>query len=341
MKLIIRTFSLQLKHPFTISRGTRDTIPSLIIELNENGVSGFGEATANPYYNTTTEQFVTELNSKRNLIEIDRHDSPEDFWKYLHPHFKDNHFLLCALDEAYYDLYTKKKKIRLFEYLQLKENPAIKSSFTIGIDTVATMIVKMQEISFPIYKIKLGTENDIEIVKELRKHSNAIFRIDANCGWTPEQTIKNAIELKKLGVEFIEQPLPKDNWMGAKEVFKHSVLPIIADESCQTEEDIQKCYNHFHGVNIKLMKCGGITPALRMIENAKKLQLKTMLGCMTESSIGISAISHLAPLVNFIDIDGALLLKNDIATGTKIENGCILYSKTYGSGAILNNSQKK
>ncbi|MBP8792340.1 MAG: dipeptide epimerase [Lutibacter sp.] len=335
MKLIIRTFSLQLKHPFTISRGTRDTIPSLIIELNDHEFSGYGEATANPYYNTTTEQFVNELNSKRDLIEIDHEYSPEDFWKYLHPHFKDNNFLLCALDEAYYDLYTKKKKVRLFEYLQLRENPKIKSSFTIGIDTIETMVSKMVETPFPIYKIKLGTNNDLEIVNELRKHTTSIFRIDANCGWTPEQTLKNAIELKKLGVEFIEQPLPKDNWEGAKEVFEKSALPIIADESCQIEEDIQKCFNHFHGVNIKLMKCGGITPALRMIENAKKLHLKTMLGCMTESSVGISAISHLAPLVDFIDIDGALLLKNDVANGTIINNGSVIYSKTHGTGAIL------
>lgn len=335
MKLIIRTFNLQLKHPFTISRGTRDTIPSLIIELNDHEFSGYGEATANPYYNTTTEQFVNELNSKRDLIEIDHEYSPEDFWKYLHPHFKDNNFLLCALDEAYYDLYTKKKKVRLFEYLQLRENPKIKSSFTIGIDTIETMVSKMVETPFPIYKIKLGTNNDLEIVNELRKHTTSIFRIDANCGWTPEQTLKNAIELKKLGVEFIEQPLPKDNWEGAKEVFEKSALPIIADESCQIEEDIQKCFNHFHGVNIKLMKCGGITPALRMIENAKKLHLKTMLGCMTESSVGISAISHLAPLVDFIDIDGALLLKNDVANGTIINNGSVIYSKTHGTGAIL------
>ncbi len=335
MKLIIRTFSLQLKHPFTISRGTRDTIPSLIIELNDHEFSGYGEATANPYYNTTTEQFVNELNSKRDLIEIDHEYSPADFWKYLHPHFKDNNFLLCALDEAYYDLYTKKKKVRLFEYLQLRENPKIKSSFTIGIDTIETMVSKMVETPFPIYKIKLGTNNDLEIVNELRKHTTSIFRIDANCGWTPEQTLKNAIELKKLGVEFIEQPLPKDNWEGAKEVFEKSALPIIADESCQIEEDIQKCFNHFHGVNIKLMKCGGITPALRMIENAKKLHLKTMLGCMTESSVGISAISHLAPLVDFIDIDGALLLKNDVANGTIINNGSVIYSKTHGTGAIL------
>ncbi len=335
MKLIIRTFNLQLKHPFTISRGTRDTIPSLIIELNDHEFSGYGEATANPYYNTTTEQFVNELNSKRDLIEIDHEYSPADFWKYLHPHFKDNNFLLCALDEAYYDLYTKKKKVRLFEYLQLRENPKIKSSFTIGIDTIETMVSKMVETPFPIYKIKLGTNNDLEIVNELRKHTTSIFRIDANCGWTPEQTLKNAIELKKLGVEFIEQPLPKDNWEGAKEVFEKSALPIIADESCQIEEDIQKCFNHFHGVNIKLMKCGGITPALRMIENAKKLHLKTMLGCMTESSVGISAISHLAPLVDFIDIDGALLLKNDVANGTIINNGSVIYSKTHGTGAIL------
>jgi L-alanine-DL-glutamate epimerase-like enolase superfamily enzyme len=335
MKLIIRTFNLKLKHPFTISRGTRNSIPSLIVELQENEYSGFGEATANPYYNTTTEQFTTELNEKRSLIEISPSKSPEEFWEYLFPHFKNNMFLLCALDEAYHDLYTKKRSIKLYEYWNLNIQKLPQSNYTIGIDSIENMISKMKQSQFPIYKIKLGTKNDIEIITELRKHTNSTFRIDANCGWTPEQTIKNSNKLKLLGVEFIEQPLPADDWKGAKKVFETSLLPIIADESCQIEGDIEKCINHFHGVNIKLMKCGGLTPAKRMINKASKSGLKTMVGCMTESSIGISAISHLVPLLNYVDMDGALLLDNDIAKGVKIINGNIIYSNKYGIGASL------
>lgn len=335
MKLILRTFKLQLKHPFTISRGTRTEIPSIIVELQDNEFSGFGEATANPYYNTFVEQFEEELISKRKIIEITSEKTPEEFWDYLLPFFSSNMFLLCALDEAYTDLYTRKKGVKLFEYWNLEPKKTIQSNFTIGIDTVENMIIKMKEMPWPIYKIKLGTKDDLKIVTELRKHSNAIFRIDANCGWNATETINNSVALKKLGVEFIEQPLPANDWKGAKKVFNHSYLPVIADESCIVESDIEKCYNHFHGVNVKLMKCGGLTPAKRMITKAKSLGLKTMVGCMTESSIGISAIAHLTPMLDYVDMDGALLLKTDIASGVKLKNGNIVFSDLNGTGAIL------
>jgi L-Ala-D/L-Glu epimerase / N-acetyl-D-glutamate racemase len=335
MKLIIRTYKLQLKHPFTISRGTRTEVSSLIVELQENGISGYGEATTNPYYNTTVQQFEQELNKKRAIIEISSTKNPEEFWDYLFSHFSHNMFLLCALDLAYTDLYTRLKGVKLHEYWNFKLNKLPQSNFTIGIDSIENMIKKMKEMPWPIYKIKLGTKNDIEIVTELRKHTSAIFRIDANCGWTPTETLKNSIELKKLGIEFIEQPLPASDWKGAKVVYENSYLPIIADESCIVESDIEKCNNHFHGVNIKLMKCGGLTPAKRMIEKAKSLGLKTMVGCMTESTVGISAIAHLIPILDYVDMDGALLIKNDIANGVKIENGKVLFPKTIGIGAVL------
>lgn len=335
MNLIIRIYKLQLKHPFTISRGTRTEIPSLIVELQENGFSGFGEATANPYYNTTVEQFEKELIEKKEIIEISSTKTPEEYWDYLFPHFKNNMFLLCALDEAYTDLYTRIKGIKLYEYWNFELKNLPQSNYTIGIDSIENMVAKIKEMPWPIYKIKLGTKNDLEIVTELRKHTDAVFRIDANCGWNVNETIKNSVELLKLGVEFIEQPLPADNWKGAKIVFDNSYLPIIADESCLVESDIEKCYNHFHGVNIKLMKCGGLTPAKRMISKAKNLGLKTMVGCMTESSVGISAIAHLTPLLDYVDMDGALLLKNDVASGVKVENGNIIFSNLNGAGAYL------
>ncbi len=337
MKLILRTFKLQLKHPFTISRGTRTETPSIIVELQENGLSGFGEATANPYYNTFVEQFEEELISKCEIIEITSEKTPEDYWRYLFPYFRSNMFLLCALDEAYTDLYLRKKGIKLYEYWNLKPSKSLQSSYTIGIDTIKNMVLKMKEMPWPIYKIKLGTKDDLQIVTELRKHSNAIFRIDANCGWSVNETIKNSVELQKLGIEFIEQPLPAENWKGAKIVLENSYLPIIADESCIKEDDIEKCSNYFHGVNIKLMKCGGLTPAKRMITKAKSLGLKTMVGCMTESSVGISAIAHLTPMLDYVDMDGALLLKKDIAEGVKLKNGNIFFSNLNGTGAILKN----
>jgi len=336
MKLIIHTYKLKLKHPFTISRGTRTEIPSIIVELSHNGKSGFGEATANPYYHTTVEKFEEELIEKHKTIEVFSNQTPEEYWTYLLPHFANNMFLLCALDEAYTDLYTRLQNLKLYQYWSLKLENLPQTNYTIGIDSIEKMTSKMKEVPWPIYKIKLGTKDDIQIVTELRKHSNSVFRIDANCGWEVTETVKNSVELKKLGVEFIEQPLPADNWKGSKVVYENSHLPIIADESCIVETDVEKCYNHFHGVNVKLMKCGGLTPAKRMITKAKSLGLKTMVGCMTESSVGISAIAHLTPLLDYVDMDGALLLKNDIAKGVTLNNGDIVFSKLNGTGVLLN-----
>ena len=142
-------------------------------------------------------------------------------------------------------------------------------------------------------------------------------------------------ELQDLGVEFIEQPLPAENWKGSRKVYERSRIPIIADESCLVEEDVSRCAGYFHGINIKLMKCGGITPAIRMIKEAQKLQLKIMMGCMTESSIGISAIGQFLDVLDYVDMDGALLLSNDPAYGVQIENGKVIYPDRLGSGGRL------
>jgi L-Ala-D/L-Glu epimerase len=198
------------------------------------------------------------------------------------------------------------------------------------------MVAKLEEKPWPIYKIKLGTSQDIEIVKALRAKTNAVFRIDANCAWEVEETIVNAQTLKDLGVEFIEQPMAADRWEDMKKVFETSCLPLMADESCLVPEDVAKCVGHFHGINIKLTKCGGITPALFMIKEAKALGLKVMIGCMTESSVGISAIGQLLPQLDYVDMDGALLIKKDIAKGIIInEDASLTYPNLGGSGVEL------
>lgn len=336
MKIIIRTYDLQLKHTFTISRESYDVQPTLIVELQSEGYSGYGEATSNPYYNITVDSMKKNLEAIIPFIEGITNETPEAFWDNVYPFLKADMFSLCALDIAYNDLYARKKEKKLYELWGYSSDNNPKTDYTIGIDSIEKMVSKMKELPWPIYKIKLGTKEDIAIVTELRKHTDAIFRIDANCGWTVSETINNAIELKKLGVEFLEQPLKADNWEGHADVFKHSVLPIMADESCIIEQDVAKCHNHFHGVNVKLVKCGGLTPARRMISQAKALGMKTMVGCMTESSVGISAIAHLLPELNYVDMDGALLLSKDIATGVTITDGIIKYSEVNGTGVTLN-----
>ena len=335
MELILREYNLKLKHTFTISRKSIDFQPSLIVELKSDGFSGFGEATSNPYYHTTVTMMRADLEKIRPLIEASTTETPEEFWTKIHPYLQNNMFALCALDVAYNDWYARKKVKKLYELWNytIDKNPL--TDYTIGIASIEKMIAKMKELPWPIYKIKLGTPEDIAIVTALRKHTDAVFRIDANCGWTVDETITNAIELKKLGVEFLEQPLKADDWAGHKEVYKHTVLPIIADESCIIETDVAKCQHHFHGVNIKLAKCGGLTPGRRMINEAKQLGMKTMVGCMTESTVGISAIAHLLPQLDYVDMDGALLLAEDIATGITLNFGKTIYSEHNGTGVIL------
>ncbi|PCH73292.1 MAG: dipeptide epimerase [Flavobacteriaceae bacterium] len=336
MKLILHAFDLTLKHPFTISRRSFSSQASLVVELQYQGFSGFGEATANPYYNVTVESMTANLEVVKELVYMsDLSDEPADFWLKVSVLLKENMFALCALDQAYHDLFTKNKGLKLYEFWNYKIDKIPQSDYTIGIDTIEKMVAKMTERPWPIYKIKLGTKEDIAIVKELRKHTDAVFRIDANCGWTAEEAIKNALELKKLGVEFLEQPLKATDWEGAKKLYENTVLPIIADESCIVEADVEKCAGYFHGVNIKLMKCGGLTPARRMLKKAKELGLKTMVGCMTESTVGVSAIAHLLPELDYVDMDGALLLSKDIATGVTINKGDVSFSDLNGTGVAL------
>ncbi len=332
MKVSYKIISLPFKYPFTISKGTKTHQPALIVELDYFGIKGYGEAPAIAYYNIPVEKMVEDLEKKRTFVEKFSFSDPERYWHYLHHLFPDNSFLVCALDMAGWDLYGKMKRKQLHQLWNLDTSKSPVTDFTIGIADVDTMVKKMQERPWPVYKIKVGFENDIETVAELRKHTTAIFRVDANAAWDLETALIKIPALKNLGVEFVEQPLAKDNWDGMKVLFEQSSLPIFADETCVKESDVEKCYQHFHGVNIKLTKCSGITPARRMIEKARTLNMKVMIGCMNESSIGTAAIAQLAPLLDYVDMDGTLLLTEDIARGVSFDYGKILYRDGFGLG---------
>jgi L-alanine-DL-glutamate epimerase-like enolase superfamily enzyme len=335
MKVHFQSLILPLKHRFTIAHQSRAEQETLIVTLEEDGLFGLGESTTNPFYGITLENMQETLELFRPILLEENWSSPTELWELGKEIFRDNPFAQCALDQAAWDLYTKKKGKKLYDYLGLNPQDIPTTNFTIGIDTVEKMCAKLQEVNWPIYKIKLGTEQDLEIVRELRKHTKSIFRVDANCAWTVDQAISYSEELASLGVEFIEQPLAKENLEGMKEVFRYSRLPLIADESCIHEEDVATCKGRFHGVNIKLVKAGGITPALRMIQEAKALGLKTMVGCMTESSVGISAIAHIAPLLDYVDMDGAMLLSKDPARGVRIFPEKVGFPDGPGIGAEL------
>lgn len=335
MQISLKKYVLPLKHTFSISRESHDFQNTLIVSLSLNGHTGFGEATSNPYYKITVELMLSEIEAIQDDITNFDFSTPEIFHSFLVAKGLTN-FAICALDLAAHDLYGKLSGKPLYKIwgTDIKNYPI--TNYTIGIAPIEKMVSKMDEFPWPIYKIKLGTSDDVAIVRELRNHTDAIFRIDANCAWTAQETIHNAPILKELGVEFIEQPLKAEDWEGMEKVMHHSVLPVMADESCIVETDVEKCALHFSGINIKLTKCGGLTPALRMIKKGKALGLKVMIGCMTESTVGISAIAQLLPQLDYVDMDGALLLREDIAHGVKIErNGKIIYPKLPGSGITL------
>jgi L-alanine-DL-glutamate epimerase-like enolase superfamily enzyme len=335
LKLKSFIYDLELKHPFGISRGSRKVQKTLIVEIEHKGFKGLGEVTENAYYGKTVEGMHKRLGEITTLIEAYPFQEAESFWDFLHPHLIHDRFLHAAIDVAANDLYGKIKNKPLYHLWGQDLQNIPLSNFTIGLDSIDRMKKKLVERPWPLYKIKLGTEHDLEIIKALRALTDSPFRIDANTAWTAEETIQNSFELKKLGVEFIEQPLPHDAWDEMKEVKKRSALPIVADEACRTEDDISKCARSYHGVNVKLMKAGGLTPARRMLIESRKLGLKTMVGCMTESSVGISAVSQLLPYLDYVDMDGALLLKEDIATGPVIENGKVTLPDLPGTGAQL------
>lgn len=345
MKLTLHRFDLPCRHPFTIARETTTVQPTLIVELEQDGTSGYGEAVEAPYYAVTIEEMTTALERVRSHIEAFEPDNPTGFWEEIHRLLKGDDpgdsptttFPLCALDTAAHDLWGKLRRRPVWRLwrLSLDDNPP--SDYTIGIDSIGVMVDKMREFpGWPVYKIKLGTPNDVEIVRELRRHTDAEFRVDANCAWNAEETIRNASELRGLNVEFIEQPLPAGDRDGMLQIHHRCELPIIADESCSAEADVDRCHaEHFDGVNIKLPKCGGLSPARRMIARARQLGMKVMVGCFTESSVGISAVAQLLPLVDYADLDGALLLARDAATGVTIDRGRVVYPDENGCGVRL------
>jgi L-alanine-DL-glutamate epimerase-like enolase superfamily enzyme len=337
VKLTLHQRDLPLRHPFRTSHGTTDVHRVLLVELQDGGFHGYGETGASDYYGVTIENMVALLERHRNAIESFGIGEPALLWERLRPLLGECPFAQCAVDMACHDLWGKTQKQPIWKLWRLSfEEDVPYSNFTIGIDSIDVMRERLREYSrWPIYKIKLGTPDDLEIVRVLRQYTDAVFRVDANCGWTASETIANSLVLRRLGVEFIEQPLPVQQWDAMGDVFERSDLPLIADESCRTESDVDRCVGQFHGVNIKLVKCGGMTPARRMIARAKELGLKVMMGCMTETTVGISAIAQFLPLLDYVDMDGALLLAEDVATGVRVERGRAILPTENGCGVTL------
>jgi L-Ala-D/L-Glu epimerase len=332
MRVSYYSFNLKFRHPFTISRGTKTHQPTLVVALEHFGLTGYGEAPAITYYDITVEKMIAELEAKKTLIEKFAFTDPERYWHYLHHLLPSNPFLVCALDMAAWDLWGKLKRKPLYQLWNADLSKSPVTDYTIGIDTIDKMVFKLEEKPWPVYKVKLGTKEDIKIIETLREKTEAKFRVDANAGWDLSTASVIIPRLDQLGVELVEQPLPKDDWTGMKELYSFSSIPLFADESCVSETDVEKCKGFFHGINIKLTKCSGITPARRMITKARELGLKVMIGCMNESTIGSAAIAHLLPFIDHADMDGPLLLEEDVATGLTYNFGKVSMTNEPGLG---------
>lgn len=337
MQIRYKICNLPFRHPFTISKGTKTHQPIFVVELEWNGIKGYGEAPGITYYNISVEMMAEELEAKKKMVERFALTDPERFWHFLHHLFPSNNFLVCALDMAGWDLMGKLRKLPLNKMLADGATSAPLTDYTLGIDTTERMVEKMMEMPWPVYKIKVGTDGDLERILTLRKYTDSIFRVDANAGWMLDQALEMIPLLRQAGVELVEQPLAKDDLLGMKLLYDSSQLPLFADESCVSEKDVEKCATYFNGINIKLTKCGGITPARRMIKQAKSLGMQVMLGCMNESSIGTAALAHLSPLVDYLDADGPLLLSEDLASGLHFEKGRLSIPQNAGLGIDLIN----
>ncbi len=275
---------------------------------------------------------IASLDGKRGMIERYALTDPERFWHFLHHLIPGQNFLTAALDIAGWDLFAQMRRQPLYTLLGLNWENLPLTDYTIGMDTAESMVAKVNARPWPVYKIKVGGTDDIDKLRAMRAVTDAPFRIDANEGWTFDEARQLLPELKLLGVQLVEQPLNRTEPDAMKELKALSTLPLYADESCVTEHDVKKCAAGFDGINIKLTKCGGITPALRMIKEARQLGLKVMMGSMNESNIGTAAIANMLPLLDEVDADGPLLLQGDITEGLTYDNGAIQLSGRNGLG---------
>lgn len=325
-------FELAFKYPFTTYKGTKTHQPVLVVAMAMGRVYGLGEVGAITYYDVTVEGMMAELEARRPELERYAFTTPERFWHFMHHLMPGQNFLIAALDIAAWDMYAKMRGKPLYEVLGLTWQNVPITDYTIGMGDTGEMMAKLKANPWPLYKVKMGSPHDIDIIKTIRNITTAAIRVDANEGWSFDDAKKILPELVKLDVSMVEQPLHRNETEAQKELKQFSPLPLFADESCIGEGDIVKCADGFHGVNMKLTKCGGITPAVRMLTQAKQLGLKTMVGAMCESTIGSAAIAHLLPMLDEADADGPLLLKEDVATGLTYHNGVISVSNEPGLG---------
>ncbi len=321
MILTARPLNLPLRHAFSTSRSTQHVAENVLLEIRDGELTGLGEAAPITYYNQTQESCIRALGrmaariGSRDVFEL------ETILTELRSRHPTEPSAIAAVDIAIHDLIGKKLKLPLWKLWGLDPKKTPQTSFTIGIDSMAKVVAKVGEAEkYPVLKIKLGVEGDMEILKEVRKLApKKLLRVDANCGWSVKEAILKAKTLEKLGVEFLEQPIPSGNNAALKKIKNGIGIELMADESSLVPGDIPPLAGCVDGINVKLVKCGGLREGMKMITIARALGMKVMLGCMIESSVLISAAAQLSPLADYADLDGNVLIADDPFRGVTLD----------------------
>ncbi|HSC59566.1 MAG TPA: dipeptide epimerase [Gemmatimonadales bacterium] len=325
--------TLRTRHPFIIARGGKSEYRTVVVKLRDaDGLEGWGEAAGISYYGETPETALAALQAYAAVLPESAFDL-ETAERGFEAALKGNPGARAALSAALHDLVGKRLGVPLWKLWGLDPARAPRSTFTIGLDTVEQMQAKVREAAeYPILKVKLGTDRDVDILRGLREVTDKELRVDANCGWTVKRAIQMLPVLEEFGVTVLEQPVEPGDLDGLGEVRRHSSLPVIADESCLVAAHIPALVGKVDGINIKLAKCGSLREAIRMVHVARAHGLAVMVGCMIESSLAITAAAHFTPLVDIVDLDGAALLKDDPFAGATIANGQVRLPDAPGLG---------
>lgn len=335
MTMRFKPYELHLRHVFTLASGSRSITPVMLTEIEYDNIIGYGEASMPPYLGESHETATDFLNK----VSLSQFESPflmEDILAYVNQLAPGNFAAKASVDIALHDLTGKLMKLPWYRIWGLNPLRTPNTSFTIGIDKPDVVMVKVKEAEpYKILKVKLGQGNDREMIETVRSQTDKPICVDVNQGWTDKQmALDMAHWLKDKGVVFIEQPMSKTNFDDTAWLTQNSPLPIMADEAFQTIADFTKVRGAYSGVNIKLMKCGGMHSAYAIIKMARALGMKVMIGCMTETSCAVSAAAQLSPLADWADLDGNLLIDNDLYDGMTIVNGKVTLNERAGIGII-------
>ena len=325
-------YPLELKHTFTISNNSRTTTPAVLVEIEYDGMLGYGEASLPPYLKET-QKSVQSFLAKIDLSSFDDKTDLNEILSRIDNLFPDNNAAKASIDIALHDLVGKIKKLPVYKMYEIPKREMF-TSYTIGIDSTEMLMLKLKEAEkFSYIKAKLGTDDDRKIINTIRTVTDKPIYADINQGWkNREEALELTMSLYENNVLLIEQPFRKSNFKDTAWLTERSPIPIIADESVQRLSDLDKIKESYSGINIKLMKCTGISEAYKMIIRARQLNLKIMLGCMTETSCAISAAAHLSSLADWVDLDGNILISNDKFQGVKATNGKIIPNDLPGLG---------